>query len=445
MYKLLLIQFLRNKIALFSIFLLFFAGTISLFVGKNFLYKQEQSIQTASVFQDTHFKRMISLHQDDFGLLMYYLKFIYINKTAPLTGLAISQRDINSSLQTITIRGLEGQKYDADLRNPFLLFIGNFDFSFVILYLFPLVIIVLLFNLFSEEYETGTWMFVKSQTSRPVKILLVKLSIPLCFLIVVYLSLIVMAYFILNIPLNTLFISFVVSNLFYLLFWFSLSLFIISFFRSSYFNSIALLSTWLLLTIVIPASINNYVSQKYPVPESLDTMIKQRDGYHKKWDIPKENTLNIFFMEYPSFKDYSWKKEGFDWMWYYAMQHAGDMESRGDSKEFVNKLKARERTTVFFSYFFPTLYNQLMNTNLAGSDLSRHLNYLESMTNYHEVKRLYFYPKIFLSENPVDEDWAQHKQQTFDEIIPVKLWKVFYLALFVVLFSFMSLFNFQKI
>ena len=445
MYTLLFKKFLRNKIALFSIILLFLSGTVSLYVGKTFLLNQQQSIQNATVFQDSHLKRMTSLHQNDFGLLMYYLKFIYIHKTSPLSGLAIGQRDINSSLQTLTIRGIEGQKYDSDLRNPFLLLMGNFDFSFVLLYLFPLVIIVLLFNLFSEEYESGTWVLVKSQATQPFKILIAKLSIPFILLIGVYFILLVLAVFILYIPLNLIFISFIISNLFYIFIWFSLSLFIISFFRSSYFNSIALLSTWLLLTILIPAIVNNYVTHKYPVPESLNTMIKQRDGYHKKWDLPKENTLNLFYKEYPSLKHYSWQKEGFDWIWYYAMQHAGDIESRTDSKEFASKLKAREQSTAYFGYFLPTLYNQLLNTRLAGSDLSSQLNYLEQMTLFHEKTRLYFYPKIFKSENALKEDWFKHKQQFFEQSIPVKWWKIIYPAVFVFFFMILSFYNLQKI
>lgn len=445
MYTLLFKKFLRNKIALFSIILLFLSGTVSLYVGKTFLLNQQQSIQNATVFQDSHLKRMTSLHQNDFGLLMYYLKFIYIHKTSPLSGLAIGQRDVNSSLQTLTIRGIEGQKYDSDLRNPFLLLMGNFDFSFVLLYLFPLVIIVLLFNLFSEEYESGTWVLVKSQATQPFKILIAKLSIPFFLLIGVYFILLVLAVFILYIPLNLIFISFIISNLFYIFIWFSLSLFIISFFRSSYFNSIALLSTWLLLTILIPAIVNNYVTHKYPVPESLNTMIKQRDGYHKKWDLPKENTLNLFYKEYPSLKHYSWQKEGFDWIWYYAMQHAGDIESRTDSKEFASKLKAREQSTAYVGYFLPTLYNQLLNTRLAGSDLSSQLNYLEQMTLFHEKTRLYFYPKIFKSDNALNEDWSKHKQQTFVDVIELKYWKIFYPVIFVVLFILMALFNIKKL
>jgi ABC-2 type transport system permease protein len=108
---------------------------------------------------------------------MYYLKFAYINPTENLAGLAIGQRDINSSIQVNTIRGLEGQKYDSDIRNPFQLMMGNFDLSFVILYLFPLVIISLCYNLYSEEKENGTWALLKTQSKNTERYLLIKMAL----------------------------------------------------------------------------------------------------------------------------------------------------------------------------------------------------------------------------------------------------------------------------
>ena len=85
------------------------------------------------------------------GLLLYYVKFSLVNKTFPINSLAIGQRDVNPSIQSVTIRGLEGQKYDSELNNPSNLLLGNLDFSFVLIYLFPLLIIAFTYNIVSEE------------------------------------------------------------------------------------------------------------------------------------------------------------------------------------------------------------------------------------------------------------------------------------------------------
>jgi ABC-2 type transport system permease protein len=97
------------------------------------------------------------------GLLLYYFRFGLVNHTPNLAGLSIGQRDINPSIISVTIRNLEEQKYTTDLMNPMYQLLGNLDFSFVLLYFFPLIIIAFCFNIISEEKEEGTWSLLLTQ------------------------------------------------------------------------------------------------------------------------------------------------------------------------------------------------------------------------------------------------------------------------------------------
>lgn len=405
MYQLMIRQFVRNKIAVVSLVLLLTAGIISLMVGKNFLAQQEAAIDETAAYQKEHIARLVKYENKEMGLLLYYLKFAYINPTSRLAGLSIGQRDINSSIQAPTIRTLEAQKYDTDIRNPYLIMMGNFDLSLVILYLFPLVIIASCFNLFSEEKEQGTWPLIRSQNISARKYLLTKISVPYVFITIVLFLLYALAAILLHIPLNKSFAAFTISNFLYMSFWFAVALLVISFFKSSSINAISLLSAWLLLTLLLPAAVNNHITRKYPVPESLSTMLKQRDGYHKKWDVPEDSTMKLFYKEYPEYVTYKWTQEGMSWIWYYAMQHLGDVDARPERELFMQKLQQREDLSKKLSKLVPTLYTQLFNTDLAQSGLSNHLQFLDSTTQYHERLRKYFYPKIFTDAPVLQENW----------------------------------------
>jgi ABC-2 type transport system permease protein len=407
MFSLLLKQFLRTKIAPASLLLLFIAGIISISIGKGFLQQQQADISETTLHQKEHIERLLKYENKEFGLLMYYLKFAYINPTSNIAGLSIGQRDINSSIQTNNIRGLEGQKYDTDIRNPYQLMMGNFDLSFVILYLFPLVIISLCYNLYSEEKENGTWALLKTQSKSTVTYLLKKMAIPFFFIHLLFALLCTVAAIWLKISFTAPFSNFIISNSLYISSWFAIALLIISFYKSSAVNAVSLLTSWLLLTLLLPAAINNYIIQKYTIPESLSTMLKQRDGYHKKWDIPKDSTLQLFFREYPQYKSYQWKDDGFDWLWYYAMQHMGDADAKGDRDLFMHKLKQRETVSKQLSYWLPTLYAQQYNTQLAQTNLQNHLQFMDSSTAHHEKLRLHFYPKIFTAAPVLKEDWTR--------------------------------------
>jgi ABC-2 type transport system permease protein len=444
MFLLLIKQFLRNKIAIVSIFLLLIVGISSISIGSKFLAQQQAAVAETTLHQKQHIERLLKYENKEFGLLMYYLKFAYINPTNNLAGLAIGQRDINSSIQANTIRGLEGQKYDSDIRNPFQLMMGNFDFSFVIIYLFPLVIISLCYNLYSEENENGTWALVKTQSKSTTAFLLQKMAIPYALIISILALLFVVAAIWLHISLDIAFASFILCNSLYVTLWFAIVLLVISFFKSSAINAVLLLSIWLLLTLVLPAAVNNYITQQYTIPESLSTMLKQRDGYHNKWDEPKDSTTMLFYKQYPQYKNYQWKAESFDWLWYYAMQHLGDVNARADMQIFMSKLKQREAVSKSISYYLPTLYTQLYNSQLAQTNLQNHLQFLDSTAVFHKQLRLHFYSKIFTAAPVLSENWNKQVPQICSITSPAKITESIYLALFILAITLASFWQFKN-
>jgi ABC-2 type transport system permease protein len=175
-----------------------------------------------------------------------------------------------------------------------------------------------------------------------------------------------------------------------------------------------------LLCLLIPAMINNYLTARYPVKEAYSTFVKQRDGYHTKWDANTDSTLQAFFRHYPQFRDYVWNSPKTNYIWYYAMQQAGDDESAEDSKAMRLQLLHRQQAASRMAVFFPSMQTQLLLTGIAGTDLSRHLEYLDSTGGFHEQKRLYFYPKIFGDSAVVKENWSRQTPGYFVAAPPVR-------------------------
>ncbi len=74
-------------------------------------------MQDVTVAQTTDLQRHAHFHSE-IGLVLYSAQFVLVNQTPALAGLSIGQRDINPSVQGVTIRGLEAQKYATDLNKP---------------------------------------------------------------------------------------------------------------------------------------------------------------------------------------------------------------------------------------------------------------------------------------------------------------------------------------
>jgi ABC-2 type transport system permease protein len=445
MYMLLVKQFIRSKAVVLSFILIVVMGIISILIGRQFLSRQENTIRQVTTHQREHIERNVAAH-DEMGLLLYYLRFSLISKPDKLAALSIGQRDVNPGIQSVTIRTLEGQKYDTDLNNPSNLQSGNLDLGFIILYLFPLLIIAFTFNLLSEEKEAGTWRLIAVQARSAKVYLLQKVSVRAVALYSWLVILLLIAILVLSLPVNEALWAFIVASILYLAFWFAFCFWIITFRRSSSFNVLTLLSAWVVFTILLPASVNNVVADLYPVPESLATMVKQRDGYHEKWDIDKASTMKKFYAHYPQYESYGIPKQTFSWLWYYAMQQMGDDESLQHSQAMHEKILQRERMSRSIAMAMPAMHTQLLFNDVAGTSLTDYIQLLDSTRVFHERMRLHFYPKIFDNAAVKDENWKSFIPEYISDRKDMN-WSAMLLPLIVavVLLSILSVANMRQI
>ena len=409
LFYLFLKQSIRSKEVIISLLIVFCLGLLSIGIGYRQLNDQKKEITEVAHYQKEHFMRQAKLHNEDLGLLLYYTKFAFIHTLGPLSGLSIGQSDINPTVKQITIKTFEAQRFDTDLVNPTSLNAGNLDLAFVIIFLFPLLVIVLTFNLISEETESGTWKLVVIQARSTLGFVLSKLLVRILLLIVLLLFLFLIASVVFQIPINESFVTLVVMSVLYLVFWTALAFFIICFKKSSGFNALILLSCWLAFLILLPAGVNAYISGKYPIPEAMTTAIAQRDGYHVKWDTDKRKTIEKFYQHYPQFQSYGYPTEGFNWLWYYAMQQMGDDDSNAQQLALAKKIRLRENISASISSWIPNLHLQLTLNQLAGTSMQQHMDYLKATEAFHERLRLFFYPKVFEQLYADTINWAQFK------------------------------------
>lgn len=408
-------KFFRTPAARIGLLFILLAGLVSIAVGKRFLQQQQQAYAVAAQHQQHHIEKQVQYFNSDMGLLLYYLRFALVNKVEPLAGLSIGQRDVHPSIQSLTIRNLEGQRYDTDLYNPSNLLMGNLDLGFVFVFLFPLLIIAFTYNLYSEEQEGGTWSLVSVQAPSPIKVLLYNLGVRILAVAGAALLLLAVAAMVLSIPFNAAFAATILLLVLYILFWFALCFWVASWKRSSPVNAVSLLAIWVGLTILSPALVNNYISSAYPVPEALETAIKQRQGYHEKWDMDKGATMAKFYAHYPQFARYPLPDKQFSWLWYYAMQQMGDDDAAKESAALHQKLQQRDHASRTIALALPVLQVQVALNDLAGTGLRNHLQFLDSTQRFHEQMRLQFYPRIFEEQQVSSINWKAFRVQEFRE------------------------------
>lgn len=419
-------QFYRNKAYLIALIFLLLVGLMAIYTGKKFLDRNQDIIAKSEQFQKESIEKNVRYHKEDLGLILYYIKFNLINEIPKLAALNIGMRDLKPSIQGVTIRNLEEQRYTADFYNPANAAVGNFDFGFVLVFLFPLIIVAFCYNLISEEEESGRWKLLSVQSNHLGKLLDTKLLIGFLAISFVYLILIFIATIWISIPLDLPFLVFILSGWLYILFWFVLCRWIISFRRSSAQNALILLIIWVGMNFIIPMSSNMIIQKSYPVQESLKAVMQQREGYHNKWDEAKLPTMEKFYNSYPQFRNFKVEEDdAFTWTWYYAMQHMGDLEASLSSKQYTEKMQKRNKAAELLGYFLPNIHTQLTESYLAKTDMNNQLNYSAGLQKFHEEKRLSFYLPIFSGENAHAVNWNLQTVKSFKEGQNINFLKIF--------------------
>ncbi len=196
--------------------------------------------------------------------------------------------------------------FDSDLAeeiaNPERLAIGTLDFNFVFIYLTPILIIILLFNIgglekdlgfnkliFLQNITKGQWLFAR--------FLFYFIATAILFLILMLCYALISGIF----PNETSnFISLFFTTVLYVLFWFCIFYFVSYHGRGSSDQAIKMISIWLVLCIIIPGVLHQLTSIKHPTNYMTDYLDVSRDQVNDIFELSSD-TLRMKILEaFPS-------------------------------------------------------------------------------------------------------------------------------------------------
>ncbi|MCF2447006.1 ABC transporter permease subunit [Dyadobacter sp. CY345] len=306
----------RNKVlvSLFSLIILILIS--SLWIGSSMLQKQQETIgkitQTETAMTDslkTRIKRIEANQMVYPGFIWDDPTFAYntarnegpkyaVKKPFALQALNVGQSDVQPFYYKVYINKKQYLTYESEIENSFLQFIGNFDFAFVVIYLFPLLIIVFSYNVLSSEKEQGTWVLLKTSNHSIARMILWRIVIRY-ILFTVFFWLIVTPFLISQIggsfliTTNWAWLMAFVSL--YFAFWFAISFLVNSFSMSSNVNAMVLIFIWLFTGIIVPNLLQVGLSKTYPIPSRIDMLTEERNAINKYFEKDgQELTKDVF-------------------------------------------------------------------------------------------------------------------------------------------------------
>jgi ABC-2 type transport system permease protein len=318
---------------------------------------------------------------------------------APLSPLAIGQSDLLPYYFKVSTDARETLIAATEIENPQRLLVGRFDLAFVIVFLYPLLILAIAYNMLSSEKEQGTLALAASQpvslgTLATGKVLLRALVL---VGVVVGFSLVALVASGVNLAAPGaalrlgLWLAVVTA---YGAFWFGLALLVASFGRSSATNATMLATAWLVLVVMLPSLFNLLATTLYPVPSRVE-MIQAVRVASDEATSAGSTLLARYYEDHPELATGGAEQAMND---FNIVRVAVDEDVSRRARPVVDRYEqqlARQQTLIDrLRFLSPAVLMQEALNDVAGTGGARHRHFLAQVDRFHASWRGFIVPLI---------------------------------------------------
>lgn len=334
----------------------------------------------------------------------FHFTYCKTHEASPIAGLCLGQRDLFPVYYQLNMRDLTRQLNTGELVNPMKLLNGNFDLSYVFIFLLPLLVVSLFFNLYANEKEGGTLSLLLAQ-SKSIDIVFLGKGI-LRYLIVLGVStlLLILGFLIQGVSIiehANLFFQWFQSILIYSFFWSLIMAWIVALKKGTSISAILGLGIWLILTLISPTLLNLLVSANKPLPNRTEVRHTVREINDKNWEAPKSYVFNKFHAENPQFPK---EDTTHFYSWYYAGFSVMDKELEPLIEKFESQVNSRNNLLEKWIWISPAALIHEHLASISKTNRKSHLNFVESTKDYHQRLRTIYLTKLFSKENFTEQD-----------------------------------------
>lgn len=323
---------------------------------------------------------------------------------------SLGQADVLPIDSGVTISTLQRTKADkTGFENPLSFLSGRFDLSFVIVYLLPLFILALSFNLLSGEREAGILQLLLSQPLKLKNLITAKIAAQFTLIAALVLIVSLIGVFLSVSDFSGDFWArtflWILLVLTYSAFWFALAALINSFGFSSAANAVISSASWLILVLILPSLLNVFISIAYPVP-SRNELISAVRSVNLDMRRDGSRLLAEHYQDHPELmpKDKKADFEDFGLAFVYIQR---EQKKRVDEVEekFAAQLAAQQNLVKTLRFISPSIIAQEASNDIAGTGLERYQNFRRQVKEFDKTWADYFVPRIYRMENLTAADF----------------------------------------
>ncbi len=348
---------------------------------------------------------------------------------APLAALSVGQSDLLPNYYRISYLSKVQFMYDTEIENPWNLLSGHFDLSFVIVFVLPLLVIALGYNMLSAEREQGTLRMLCSQPISIASVITGKLLVRLLAVLAIAIPLPLVAILVLH-PETLgqeqffLMLSWAALVACYALFWFALAALVNVAGLSSSANALIMIAVWTVLVLIVPVVLNLAVNVISPAPSRTElasrTRVVTADALLEYENLYSADYRYASDPEAMKVKDGQIEVPARMRAFFLAKQRV-DERIEPLLGQFDAQLLKQQRLVDVLGFLSPAiLVNEALN-GIAGTDSRRFLAFKSQTETFHNSWREHFAPRIKDDLAVTADDLAALPQWRWSEVSPDKV------------------------
>lgn len=339
---------------------------------------------------------------------------------APLPLLATGQSDLSPGHETVVLWKLAAPPDTrSELENPSHLMAGRFDLAFVLVWLFPLFLLALVYDLMASDREAGTLRLTLAQGVTPWR-WMVRRALARALPMLTLASLATLAAGLAGGSGDTgarlgLALAVVLA---YGLFWVALAVAVNTVARTAASAATALGAAWVLLVLVAPTLLNVAVETLYPTPSRPELVAAGRKASGEAERRGGE-LLNSFYRDHPELVPPGQQAD-------FAAQLLAVQGEVGRAVEpvrqkFDEQLARQQNAVGQWRFLSPAISMHEALTDLAGTGYWRHRAFREQVGGLRQAVSDFFTPRIHKREPITMADFDKLPRFEFREE-PAGVW-----------------------
>ncbi|ACU62754.1 DUF3526 domain-containing protein [Chitinophaga pinensis] len=325
------------------------------------------------------------------AVIDYRLHKTVAHPPAAFSGLSVGMSDMTRYYVPVTVK----ETYvpvEEKINNPLHLLTGNFDVSFLIIYLLPLALICTSYNLLAQEKEQGTLSLLIIQKGGIADLLFLRLLIRYAVVLCCVLLLTLLSITLTQTASFADTLSWLLISAAYLAVWTGIIWLLLSWNAGTAVSLITMLCAWMFLLVVLPSLFNFRLNHADTDENTAILASLQREIEWDTWDMPQQQVLDSFYAVYPVYRN----SQAYDtsasstrrMMAYYDL--VSRRMQRLTAQATINRIQGIQQINHSYQYN-PAVYTQALLNSVAHTDIADYAYFQQQTALFRQQWKSFLY------------------------------------------------------